>query len=51
VAAILIRNVASKPLDMKRLQKLQSLPQPIDVRVFTQAAEISDALDRWSTSA
>lgn len=51
VAAILIRNVASKPLDNKRLQKLQSLPQPIDVRLFTQAAEISNALERWNTSA
>ena len=44
VAAILIRNVAGKPLDEKRMRKLYSLPKPIDVRVFTQADEIADAL-------
>lgn len=49
VAAILIRNLTSKPLSEKRLRKLKSLASPTTVQLFTQATEIADAVDQLAS--
>lgn len=42
IAAILIRNVRSRPMDRKRMTKLHSLPETTHVHIFEHSAEITE---------
>jgi phosphatidate phosphatase APP1 len=44
IAAILIRNLQSRPLSVKRLRKLTAIPAGTDVRIFEDAEQIADVV-------
>jgi phosphatidate phosphatase APP1 len=46
IAAILIRNMVSRPLDSRRTRKLTSLPDSVLVRIFDRPEQIQDVVDR-----
>ncbi len=47
VVAILIRNLQSRPLDRRRIEKLDAIGRHCEVRVFRQATELVDIVDRY----
>lgn len=44
VAAVLIRNLKARPLDSKRMRKLNSLTSGAELRIFEHSAEVSDVV-------
>ncbi len=46
VAAILIRDLQTRPLDKRRQRKLQSVAGQCDVRIFRQASEVLGVVDQ-----
>ena len=47
VAAILIRNLQTRPLDRRRTKKLESVRKHCEVRIFQQASELVNVVDRF----
>ena len=47
VVAILIRDLQSRPLDRRRIHKLQSVSKHCEVRIFDKAPEIADIASRY----
>jgi phosphatidate phosphatase APP1 len=47
VVAILIRNLASRPLDRRRVRKLESVSKHCEVRIYRDASEIADVASRY----
>lgn len=47
VVAILIRNLQSRPLDRRRIRKLESINKHCEVRIYRSAAEIADVASRY----
>jgi phosphatidate phosphatase APP1 len=47
VVAILIRNLHSRPLDRRRIRKLESVSKHCEVRIYRGASEIADVASRY----
>jgi phosphatidate phosphatase APP1 len=47
VVAILIRNLQSRPLDRRRIRKLESISKHCEVRLYRNASEIADVASRY----
>jgi phosphatidate phosphatase APP1 len=47
VVAILIRNLESRPLDRRRIRKLESITKHCEVRMYRSASEIADVASRY----
>lgn len=47
VVAILIRDLKSRPLDRRRIRKLESVSKHCEVRIFGRAPEIADVAARY----
>lgn len=47
VVAILIRNLESRPLDRRRIRKLESVSKHCEVRIYRNASEIADVASRY----
>ncbi len=47
VVAILIRNLESRPLDRRRIRKLEAISKHCEVRIYRDASEIADVALRY----
>jgi len=47
VVAILIRNLESRPLDRRRIRKLESISKHCEVLIYRSASEIADVASRY----
>lgn len=47
VVAVLIRNLQSRPLDRRRIRKLESISKHCELRIYRNASEIADVASRY----